>query len=96
MVSLLIVILIEQERAIGHLIVIFNRTTKDRWRAITCDVNRASVVGSRPLLAMIVEQEGSRSANTCDVNRASLVGDRPALAMLIEQAGSWAAGTCDV
>ena len=47
-IGLLIVILIEQERAIDHLIVIFNRTTKDRWPAITCDVNRASVVGGRP------------------------------------------------
>jgi len=32
-VGLLIVILIEQERAIGHLVVIFNRTTKDRGPA---------------------------------------------------------------
>ena len=28
----------------------------NRWSAITCDVNRASVVGGRPLLAMIIEQ----------------------------------------
>ena len=66
-------------------------------------------MGGRPLLAMIVEQAGSRLVNTCDVNRANLESVRPELAMLIEQEGvrpilamssskfgGKSAGTCDV
>ena len=69
--------------AIGHLIVIFNRTSQNGRSAITCDVNRASVVAV------------DRSANTCDVNQASLVGGRPGLAMFNRTSGH-SANTCDV